>query len=265
MRISVITPCFNAERFIDRCVDSVLAQRGDGVEIEYIVMDAGSTDGTLDKLRQRGDHIHTLVSEPDQGPADAINKGLALATGDVVGWLNADDEYAPGALARVVACMEKNPKAAFCFGHCPVIDEHGSEIRRGVTRVKRFFYPLSSRFTFQCINYISQPAMFFRREAAERAGPLRLDLKAAFDYEFLLRLWRTGPGVALSDPPLARFRWTPGSISGQHFRLQFDEEYRAAVADAGRFTPQAFLHWGVKWGIIGMYALMTRNPATESA
>lgn len=263
MRISVITPCFNAERFVDRCVDSVLAQRDSGVELEYLVIDAGSTDGTLEKLCRRGDDIHTLLSEPDQGPADAINKGLALASGDLVGWLNADDEYTDGALARVAACMEKNPKAAFCFGHCPVIDENGAEIRKGVTRVKRFFYPLSSRFTFQCINYISQPAMFFRREAAERAGPLRLDLKAAFDYEFLLRLWRVGPGLPIPDPALARFRWTPGSISGQHFQRQFDEEYRAAAADAGRFSPQAFLHLGVKWGIIGCYTLMTRGSKED--
>ncbi len=259
MKFTVITPSFQSAAHLERCVRSVLAQRGDGVDLQYIVMDGGSTDGSLDLFRSFGSDIDSLVSEPDRGPADAINKGFALARGDAIAWLNADDEYAPGALARVAEALERHPDAPFCFGHCPIIDDAGREIRRGVTRVKRACYPLSSRFTFQCINYISQPAMFFRKNALEKAGPLRLDLKAAWDYEFLLRLWRQGRGLALPDPPLARFRWTPGSISGQHFRRQFDEEYQAAKADAGAWSPQGAIHFGVKWGIIGLYALMTRR------
>ena len=264
MRVTVITPCFNAERFIDRCLDSVLSQAGEGVAVESIVMDGGSTDSTVARVRGRGDAVHTLVSEPDQGPADAINKGFSLASGEIIAWLNADDEYTPGALARVVDVMQANPEAPFCFGHCPVIDAQGTEIRKGVTRVKRACYPVSSRFTFQCINYISQPAMFFRKGALDRAGPLRLDLKAAWDYEFLLRLWRQGKGVPVADPPLARFRWTPDSISGQHFRQQFDEEFRAAKADAGTWRLQTLIHFGVKWGIIGMYSLMTRGEGQDA-
>lgn len=262
MKFTVITPSYHSAAYLDRCVKSVLAQRMEGVDVEYFVMDGGSKDGTLEILRGHGTAIDRVVSEPDQGPADAINKGFALATGDVVAWLNADDEYAPGALARVAEVMTRHPEAPFCFGHCPIIDESGQEIRKGVTRVKRACYPISSRFTFQCINFISQPAMFFRKAAQEQAGLLRLDLKAAWDYEFLLRLWRQGKGVAIPDPPLASFRWTAGSISGQHFRLQFDEEYQAAKADAGKWRLQTLMHWGVKWGIIGMYSLMTRRSAS---
>ncbi|MCC5847952.1 MAG: glycosyltransferase [Verrucomicrobia bacterium] len=256
MKISVITPSFQSAPFLERCVDSVLAQRHDGVDLEYLFIDGGSTDGTLEKVRAYGDQVDQVISEPDQGPADAINKGFQRATGDVLAWLNADDEYLPGALARVVETFQRHPEAAFCFGHCPIIDASGTEIRRGVTRVKRFFYPLSSRFTHQSINYISQPASFYRREAAEAAGPLRLDFKAAWDYEFLLRLWRQGPGIAIGDPPLAQFRWHSASISGQHFRLQFDEELQIARDDAGKWSPQSALHLGVKWGILGIYSLM---------
>lgn len=259
MKFSVITPSYQSAAYLDRCVNSVLAQRGEGVEVEYLVLDGGSTDGSLDILRGCGGGIDRVISEPDRGPADAINKGLALASGEMIAWLNADDVYAPGALARVAEVMERHPDAPFCFGHCPIIDESGREIRRGVTRVKRAFYPFSSRFTFQCINYISQPAMFFRKSAQQKAGPLRLDLKAAWDYEFLLRLWRQGKGVVIPDPPLARFRWTAGSISGQHFRRQFEEEYEAAKADAGRWSLQTPLHWGVKTGIVGLYSWMTRS------
>lgn len=259
MNFSVITPSYQSAVYLDRCVQSVLQQRDAGVVLEYLVLDGGSDDGSLDLLSGYGRTIDRVVSEPDQGPADAINKGFALAGGDIIAWLNADDEYTPGALARVAEVMAQHPEAPFCFGHCPIVDASGQEIRKGVTRVKRACYPVSSRFTFQCINYISQPAMFFRKSALENAGPLRLDLKAAWDYEFLLRLWRQGRGVPIPDPPLARFRWTPGSISGQHFRRQFDEEYQAAKADAGAFSLQTLLHFGVKWGIIGMYALMTRD------
>lgn len=259
MKFTVITPSYQSASYLDRCVRSVLSQRSGAVDLEYLILDGGSTDGSLEILAGYGEAITRVISGPDRGPADAINKGLSLAQGEVIGWLNADDEYLPGTLERVADCFARHPEAPFCFGHCPIIGESGQEIRKGVTRVKRAFYPVSSRFTFQCINYISQPAMFFRKTAFEAAGPLRLDLKAAWDYEFLLRLWRQGRGVTIPDPPLARFRWTPGSISGQHFRRQFEEEFQAAKQDAGTVSLQTLLHLGVKWGIIGLYSLMTRR------
>jgi glycosyltransferase involved in cell wall biosynthesis len=259
MRFTIITPCRNAVAHIDACVDSIMAQLGDGVELEYIVLDACSTDGTVERLRARGGAVTRLISEADRGPADAINRGLSLATGDVVGWLNADDEYLPGTLSRVGAFFNTHPEAVFCFGHCPIIDADGKEIRKPITRFKELFFPLHSRFTFQCINYISQPAFFFRREAALAAGPLRIDLTAAWDYEFFLRLFRQGHGGILPRPPLANFRWQATSISGQHFRRQFDEEFRAARADAGTWSLQTLIHWFVKTGIVAIYSLMARR------
>ena len=203
MKFSIITPCYQAERYIEDCVESVLAQREEGVELDYRVLDGGSEDKTLQRLSVYGDQIDSVISEPDQGPADAINKGFMLATGDIVAWLNADDTYAPGMLKRVEETFLANPQASFVFGHCPIVDEQGDEIRKFITRFKECFFPFSSRFMFQCINYISQPACFFRRSAVESAGPLRLDLKAAWDYDFLLRMWRQGKGV-LVKIPLAR-------------------------------------------------------------
>jgi glycosyltransferase involved in cell wall biosynthesis len=258
MNFTVITPSYQSAPYVSRCIRSVLRQREEGVNVEYLFIDGGSTDGTMEILAEYAGEIDHVVSEPDNGPAHAINKGFSIASGDVISWLNADDEYTPGALARVAEIMKNHSENPFCFGHCPIIDDTGTEIRKTVTRVKKACYPVSSRFVFQCINYISQPAMFFRKEALEKAGPLRLDLKAAWDYEFLLRLWRQGRGLPVSCPPLARFRWTSGSISGQNFRRQFEEEFQAAKEDAGAFSPQTFLHFGVKWGIIGMYSLMSR-------
>jgi hypothetical protein len=84
-------------------------------------------------------------------------------------------------------------------------------------------------------------------------GGLRTDFKAAWDYDLTLRLWRQGGGVRIRGAPLADFQWHPGSISGTHYERQFAEEWRAAAEDAGRFSPQAAIHWGVRHGIVACY------------
>lgn len=263
MRISVITPNYNGERFLEETLRSIQAQRGPGVELEHIVIDGGSKDRSLEIIRRYQDGMAHVVSERDGGPASAINKGFKLASGDLVAWLNADDCYRPGALSRVAACMQAHPRKALCFGHCPIVDEQGNEIRRGITRFKEMLFPFSCRFTIQSINFISQPAMFFRRAALDEAGGLREDLKAAWDYDLTLRLWRRGGGVHVPGGPLAEFRWHPGSISGQGFVVQFQEELDAAVADAGRCSLQALLHRGVRWGIVTIYQRMARKRSVS--
>ncbi len=259
MKISLITANWNGARYLDACLRSIQAQRASGVDLEYIVVDGESTDGSLKILERHRSGIDQLIVEPDRGPADAINKGFRRATGELVGWLNADDVYYPDTLSRVVAVAKQHPRASFYFGRCRIVNDADQEIRKGITRFKEAFFPISSRFTFQCINYISQPATMFRRSAVEAAGLLREDLKAAFDYEFFLRLWRQGGAVRIPGPPIAAFRWHTASISGQHFARQFKEEYEAARADAGRFSLQTLLHFGVRWGIVGSYTLMTRK------
>lgn len=260
MRLSVITPCFNSARFIEKTVKSVLAQRDTpGLEIEYIVVDGKSTDDTLEVLAPYRDSIARLISEPDSGPASALNKGFRLATGELLAWINADDVYEPDAFAKCLETMRRRPGRALYFGRCNIVDLEGHEIRRGITRFKNAFFPFSCRPLIQSINYVSQPAMFFTRAAYEKAGPLREDLKAAFDYELILRLWRQGGAATIPSPAISDFLWYPGTISGQTFRRQFQEEFEAAVADAGRFSPQALAHWFVKNGIIWAYGAMERK------
>ncbi|CAK8712002.1 MAG: Glycosyltransferase, GT2 family [Candidatus Electronema aureum] len=256
MRFSIITPNYNGGSFLEQAITNIISQVGDGIKLEYIIIDGGSTDCSHEIMARYSSKIAISIIEKDNGPANAINKGLALATGDVLAWLNADDLYYPGTLQRVRLAMECRPEAAICFGSCPIIDQQGKEIRQNISRFKEFFYPFSSRFTYQCINYLSQPALFFRRSAFAQAGPLREDMVAAWDYEFILRLWRCGNAVHVPDTPLAAFRWHEQSISGQNFRIQFQEEYEAARADAGRFSPQTFIHFFVRWGIVGIYSLM---------
>lgn len=255
--ITVVTPNYNGARYLAQAIESVLAQRRAGVEVEYIVVDGGSTDGSLDILKRYASEISRLIVEPDHGPASAINKGLTLARGEILAWLNADDHFHPGALARVEAAFAAHPLRALGFGRCRIVNEDGAEIRRAITRFKEACFPFSSHFLIQTLNYISQPAMFFRRSAFERAGPLREDLRAAFDYDLTLRLWRQGGGFRISGPPLADFRWRPDSISGRRFREQFREEYEAARRDAGRWAPQVWLHAVVRWGIVAVYSGLT--------
>lgn len=171
-------------------------------------------------------------------------------------WLNADDCYFPDALRRVAAGMKANPGAAFCFGRCPIVNEESEEIRTRITRFKELFFPLSAKFTYRCINYISQPALFFRREAFQQAGLFDETLVAAWDYKFVLGLWRHGPGLLLDGPPLAKFRWHQQSISGTNFSVQFKEEYEAVAGDAGRYHPAAMIHFIVRWLIVGAYSAM---------
>jgi len=266
MKFSIITVNRNGARFLEEALCSVLSQRVPGVGLEYIVLDGGSTDGSLSILKRYESELAHLVCGPDGGPAAALNRGFSLATGEVIAWLNADDRYHPGALKRVAGTMSQNPDRGIAFGGCGIIDESGREIRKPITRFKEFFFPLSCRFAIQCLNYVSQPATFFRRRVLEEAGNLRTDLRAAWDYDLWLRLWRRRGAVRVPGAtPLADFRWHPGSISGTHFGTQFREEYEAAARDAGRFSPQALIHFGVHLGIIGAYRLMTRRPSIVGA
>ena len=104
-----------------------------------------------------------------------------------------------------------------------------------------------------------------RSDPVRLAGFLREDLKAAWDYEFLLRLWRQGGGVCVPGSAISNFRWHTGSISGTHFRQQFKEEFEVARADAGRFAPQTLLHAGVRWGIVSIYSLMATRRVKSRA
>ncbi len=260
MRFSIITANYNGAAYLEETIQSILAQREDkDIELEYIVIDGNSTDNSPQIIKRYAHAITHSIIEADTGPANALNKGLQLATGEVIAWLNSDDVYFPGTLGRVrdVLQLPENRDAAICFGGCAIVDEGGQGIRSGISHFKELFFPLSSRFTYQCINYLSQPALFFRRAAVQEAGLLREDMVAAWDYDFILRLWHSGGAARVQGTPLAAFRWHPDTISGQNFRVQFQEEYQAARADTGRFSPQTLVHFFVRWGIVGAYTLMT--------
>jgi glycosyltransferase involved in cell wall biosynthesis len=223
LKVTVVTPSFNQAEFIERTIESVLSQRGD-FELEHLVVDGGSTDGTLDVLRRYEGRLR-FVSEGDRGQSDAINKGFRMATGDVLAWLNSDDTYEPGALDAVVRTLAGG--ARWCFGECRIVDERDREIRRLISRYKSW---VSSRYTVRALvgrNFIPQPATFFRRDLLLEAGPLDESLHYAMDYDLWLRFARLAP-PAFVPRPLASFRWHGGSKTGGRYRTAAWECFRIA-------------------------------------
>jgi len=185
MKISVITPSFNQAKYLEATIQSVLSQKG--VELEYIIIDGGSTDGSLDIINRYSRQLAYWVSEPDQGQTDAINKGFARATGDILAWLNSDDTYKPGALAEAVAYLAENPAVGLVYGDCDYIDREGRVIGR---------FPAAQtdyRKLRQGYVHIPQQAAFFRGELWRQVGPLDPSFYFAMDYDLWVRLAKTKP------------------------------------------------------------------------
>jgi glycosyltransferase involved in cell wall biosynthesis len=211
---SIVTPSFNQAAYIGRTIESVLGQSG-GFDVEHWIIDGGSTDGTLDLLRGYGERIKWL-SEPDRGQVDAVNKGFRRVGGDIVGWLNSDDVYEPGAFEKVAAAFERAPDAKWCFGLCRVIDEDDREVRRGVTAYKNSWIRTYSHKRLLVCDFISQPAVFLKRDLFWELGFLDEDLDWAFDYEYWLRIGRRYE-PAIIDGYVASFRWHPESKTSNLF------------------------------------------------
>jgi glycosyltransferase involved in cell wall biosynthesis len=226
MRLTIVTPSYNQAPFIERTITSILDQGYP--DLEYLVMDGGSTDGTVDILTRYADRL-TWVSEPDNGQSDAINKGLRKATGDVVAFLNSDDTYAPGALASVARYFEENPAMQWVYGKCRIIDEHDREIRRPITLYKNLLLRSYSYRKLLAENFISQPATFWRRDLHAEIGYLNEDEHYVMDYEFWLRLGRRYPAGVIPNY-LANFRMYDASKSGSLSNPQFQDELRVAKA-----------------------------------
>ena len=231
--MSIVTPCLDARATLADALESVRSQRYP--RLEHLVIDGGSTDGTVELLEAADDL--SFVSEPDRGLADAVNKGIRRARGEVIGWLNADDVYLPGALERVGDAFDRRPDALWATGRCLIEDGRGNEIRRAVTAYKDFFL---RRYRFGLLltqNFVSCPATFVRREALRQVGLLDERFKYSMDYDLWLRLGRLGDPVVI-DAPLAAFRMAEGSLSMSGFERQFAEHTQNA-REHGRGHPLA--------------------------
>ena len=227
LTVSVITPCFNAAAHIRATVESVLAQ--DYPHVEYLVMDGGSTDGTLDVLRSFGQRVR-WISEPDRGQADAINKGFAQTHGQILAWLNADDTYAPGAIRTAADFLANHPDIAVVYGNANFIDAEGKLIGPCA-----HIEPYNKHRLFHYSDFIVQPAAFFRRSAFQAVGGLDPNLNWTMDYDLWLKLARDRSMQHIPQV-LADYRWLGESktASGGWKRL---EEIRTLLRRHGCGTP----------------------------
>lgn len=178
MKITVVTPSYNQGKFIKRTIESVLSQ--DIQDLEYIVMDGGSTDETVEILKSYGNRI-TWKSEKDKGQTDAVNKGIKMASGDIIGWLNSDDIYYPGAITKVMEVFEEHPEINVVYGNANHIREDDSFIEEYYT--EDFDYERLKDICFIC-----QPSLFFRKKLVDEYGYLDDKLQYCMDYDYWLRL-----------------------------------------------------------------------------
>lgn len=197
-RVSIVTPSYNQAAFLERTIRSVLDQDYDN--IEYLVVDGGSTDGSLEIIKKYSKRLSWWVSEKDRGQTDAINKGFSHATGEILAWLNSDDTYEPGAVKAAVAQFESHPEASAVYGEAHFINGNDKIIGRFPTaqtdlkKLKRGYV------------HVPQQACFFRADLWRKVGPLDPTFYFAMDYDLWVRLSRLAPMVHIPGQYWANFR-----------------------------------------------------------
>lgn len=183
--VSIVTPSFNQAAFLEETICSVLDQDYDN--LEYIIVDGGSTDGSLEIIQKYADRLAWWVSEPDQGQTDAINKGFAKSRGEILAWLNSDDTYLAGAISEAAAYLVTYPEVGAVYGDANLIDEQGAVIGRFPARQTDY-----SRLMRGYV-HIPQQATFFRGNLWRKVGPLDPSFFFAMDYDLWVRLSKEAP------------------------------------------------------------------------
>jgi len=232
--LSIVTPVRNSATYLSHALESVARLT---VSHEHIVIDGGSTDGTVELLQGRDDPQLQWISEPDRGQTHAVNKGFSRASGELLGWLNGDDELISDAVDRAVGYLEQHEDVGAVFGGMHVLDEHGA--------VRRRYQP--GRYSWRRYlimgDYIPTPSIIFRRSLYEEAGPLDETYVDAADYDFYLRLF-DGSRVERMPEALIRFRYHPDSKTAKDVWLQQREALRIRLKWANgpvdRFLMEGF-------------------------
>ncbi|WKZ36428.1 MAG: glycosyltransferase family 2 protein [Anaerolineales bacterium] len=212
LRISIITPSYNQAAYLEQTIQSVLDQ--DYPNIEYIVIDGASTDGSVEIIRKYQDKLAYWVSEEDSGQAEAINKGFARATGEIIAWLNSDDYYLPNAVSAAVRILEENSDVVFVYGNMLAVDAHGKTFN--IMKYKQLTIE-----DFLCFQIIGQPAVFMRRSTLQQTGRLHPTFHFLLDHLLWIQLAQRGR--ILHIPQI----WSAA-------RYHADAKNRAKAAEFGR-------------------------------
>jgi hypothetical protein len=181
--VSIITPSFNQAAYLEQTILSVLSQ--DYPRIQYIVIDGASTDGSVEVIRKHESKLAHWESEKDNGQADAINKGFAHATGEIIAWLNSDDYYLPGAVSAAVKVFESNPDAVLVYGNMLAVDENGKTFNT-------LTYKQLTLDDLLCFQIIGQPAVFMRRSALQKTSGLDSSFHFLLDHYLWIQLAQHG-------------------------------------------------------------------------
>lgn len=226
-KISIVTPSFNQAQYLRRTIESVLSQGGEDVDLEYIIMDGCSTDGSVDILNEYRSKACVIV-EKDCGQADAIAKGFAMASGEILAWLNSDDMYLPGALAKVVNAFRQGNE--FLYSHVRIVDAQDRDLRHRVA------LPVGFDDLYFGAYVIPQETTFFSRRLYTECGGVNPSYTYAMDYDLWLRMARITPPRLLDDY-LACFRFHDGQKSGRTDLYGREAEaVRKNLADAPAVT-----------------------------
>jgi glycosyltransferase involved in cell wall biosynthesis len=205
MKFSIVTISFNQAEFLERTIRSLLEQQG--VEIEYIVVDPGSTDGSREIIERYRDRLAHVIFEKDQGPADGLNKGFAVATGEVFGYLNSDDTFEPDALGKVAGYFDGHRAVDAVTGHCWITDRYDNRLRKA----------WSEPFTRLSVAYGAavqiQPSTFIRKEAFRRTKGFNIENRSSWDGELMVDLFVSGAKIEIIDEFLSCYRLHEISIT----------------------------------------------------
>ena len=261
--VSIITPSYNQAKYLESTIQSVLAQ--EYANLEYIIVDGGSTDESVEIIQKYEDRISWWVSEPDNGQADAINKGFRRAQGAFIAWLNSDDLYLPGAISEAVAALQADPALGMVFGDAITIDSEGNPLNR--LSFGDWGLPELMRFRIIC-----QPAVFVRQSALEKAGYPDENFHFMLDHHFWLRIASVGRinhisklWAAARHHPAAKnvslapkfssetYQVLEWMMSQPDFASQIKEDSRRIMGGAHRLAARYYLDGGQNWNALKAY------------
>lgn len=236
--ISIVTPSYEQGRYLERTIYSVLNQSYP--KLEYVVQDGGSSDETLQVLKHFGESLSHWASEPDDGQADAINRGFAHTSGEIMAYLNSDDLLLPGSLAYVARYFARHPKVDVVYGHRLLIDEHDGQIGTWVL-------PRHDDQTLTFADYIPQETLFWRREVWERTGgKIDTSFKFAVDWDLLLRFREAGARMVRLPRFLGAFRVHAEQKTSSQLELCALESERLQLRVVGRAMGDEEVHARVR-------------------